>query len=236
MRKIPRILLLSLLGLLSLSWQNILGQNTVVVTAGTAPAFDTVKLKSYLENPDFQYQRRAPSTSLIQRLWNDFLHYLESLFSEGSGITKRFLVILLIAGAIVVLAYFFMRSRFQFLFAKGDKKMRSSIRILNEDVRISSLKEHISNALHAGDYRTAYRWTYINLLRHLHQSGLLRLHGDKTNRDYIQEMKSTPVHADFLVLAEAFDFTWYGDYPIDRLTFDQYQGVSERILHQITQG
>jgi hypothetical protein len=117
--------------------------------------------------------------------------------------------------------------------ARADRKMKSSMRILNQDVRIASLADQINSALDSGDYRSAYRWTYLNLLRHLDQAGLLRLHGEKTNRDYQREISKTSLRSEFLVLAEAFDFTWYGDYPIDREAFDRYNLVAENILIQL---
>lgn len=195
--------------------------------------FDTTRLDAYRADPDYQYQRRAPEPSLLSRLWNNFLDYLESLFAEGSGITERFLVILLIIGAILVLTYFFLRSRFQYVFAKGDRRMHGSGHVLSVDTRSVSLDTRINNALDGEDYRMAYRYTYIQLLKQLHQQGMLRLHGDKTNRDYTREMQASPVQADFLILAEAFDFTWYGDYPIDRDTFEKYRQMTQEILKQV---
>ncbi|HLF65241.1 MAG TPA: DUF4129 domain-containing protein [Saprospiraceae bacterium] len=212
-----------------------LAQTTAIVTEKlTSPGFDTLQLKAYLADPEYQYQRRAPESSWFSRLWRDVVDYIERLFSEGAGMSERILAILLIGGAMIVLAYFFLRSRFGNIFSRGERRIGASTRILNEDVPSRSLAEKIHRALNSGDYRTAYRWTYLDLLRTLGHAGLIRLHGDKTNRDYKHEMSASLLQPDFLLLADAFDYTWYGDYPIDRKTFDQYTTVIGTLIRQIS--
>lgn len=204
----------------------------LIASEKTSPQFDTTQLQEYLEDPAYQYQKRAPKTSWVQRLWQDFLDYLERMFSDGADFGERLFSILLVAGAIVVLAYFFLRSRFQNLFVRGDRRRGRSMRILDEDVPVEQLAQKIRVAIQEGDYRTAYRWTYIDLLHKLGQSGTISLHGNKTNRDYKREFRAAHMQQDFTTLADAFDFTWYGEYPIDQSTFDEYGALVGKILSQ----
>jgi hypothetical protein len=106
------------------------------------------------------------------------------------------------------------------------------MRILNEDVPVTQLSQKIQEALNSGDYRTAFRWTYINLLHRLGQSGVIRLHNNNTNTDYKREINTVSIQQDFGALADAFDFIWYGEYPIDRPTFDQYNALVVNVLKQ----
>ncbi len=209
-------------------------QGTAILSAdkNVVQEFDTAQLRTYLSDPAYQYQKRAPQESWLGRLWQSVLDYFERLFSENAGFGERMLAILLIGGAIVILSFFLLRSRFQNIFSRGDKRNRKAMRILNEDVLVSQLSQRIQAALDSGDFRTAYRWTYIDLLHSLGQSGVIRLHGNKTNTDYKLEIKASLIKEDFTVLADAFDFTWYGEYPIDRSTFDEYTSRVANVLKQ----
>ena len=106
------------------------------------------------------------------------------------------------------------------------------MRILDEDIPVAHLAQKIKAAIREGDFRTAYRWTYIDLLHKLGQSGTISLHGNKTNRDYKREIRAPQIQSDFATLADAFDFTWYGEYPLDQSTFDEYNTLVANILSQ----
>lgn len=227
-----RLYIISLIvfcGIMRLTGQ---GNDVLVLNETSSPQFDTTQLREYLEDPAYHYQKRAPKTSWIQRIWQDFLRYLERMFSDGADFGERLFSILLVAGAIVLLSYFFLRSRFQNLFVRGDRRNGRSMRILDEDIPIEQLAQKIKVAIQEGDYRTAYRWTYIDLLHRLGQSGTISLHGNKTNRDYKREIRAPQIQSDFATLADAFDFTWYGEYPIDQSTFDAYNTLVVKILGQ----
>lgn len=210
------------------------GQDNARVAASeiASPQFDTLELREYLNDPAYQYQKRAPKTSWIQRIWRDFLNYLEQMFSDGADFGEQLISILLIGGAIVLLSYFFLRSRFQNFFVRGDRRNGRSMRILDEDVPVEQLARKIRAAIQERDYRTAYRWTYIDLLHRLGQNGTISLHGNKTNRDYKREIRDSRIQSDFATLADAFDFTWYGEYPIDPSIFAEYNVLVSNILNQ----
>jgi Domain of unknown function (DUF4129) len=71
-----------------------------------------------------------------------------------------------------------------------------------------------------GDYRSAIRRAYIALLCELEDRGKLRLHRSKTNRDYLDAMRSDPgIFPDFSSLTGLFEHVWYGQ---QRATDEQF--------------
>jgi hypothetical protein len=209
-------------------------QNAVSATPVyiTVIDFDTSQLNRYRENPDYQYQRKAPKTSWLESLWQRIVGYFKHLFSAGTSLSTRILMVVLIAGAILALTYFFMRAKFHSVFMKRNRRTGYMMRILDEDVPVSTLSSRISAAVAAGDYRMAYRWTYIDLLRYLDTKRVIRIVGNKTNSDYLREVDSQSWSKDFAILADAFDFIWYGEYPVDQQSFQRYQAIASQLIHQ----
>src|SRR5262249_23408459 len=68
-----------------------------------------------------------------------------------------------------------------------------------------------SDLARQGEYRKAIRRAYIALLCDLDQRGKLRLGRSKTNRDYLDAMRSEQrIYPTFSVMTLAFEHAWYG--------------------------
>jgi hypothetical protein len=195
--------------------------------------FDITRLNEYKADPDYQYDRRKPETSWLQRIWRRVQDFFDGLFSAGAGLGERILILLLVGIALVVILYFLFKSGFQGLFMRGDRKHDTEVSILNTDVRISTLGSRIHTALAEKDYRSAYRWSYIELLHKLAEAGIIRLHANKTNRDYLHEMNASPLRPEFSSLAHAFDFVWYGEYPLNQERYEEYAALRDSLLKQV---
>jgi len=204
---------------------------TVAMIRGDLPGFDSARLKSYLKNPEYQYVRYAPH-SWLGDLWNAIKHWFRQLFSKSQSAGEQILKVFLILGALILLLYFFMQSRFQKLFSRSDQRYGDTVQILNEEVAVETLNDKIAGALRDHNYREAYRWTYIQLLHQLDQAGAIRLRGNKTNRDYVAEFSIPSLRNDFMSLANAFDYSWYGEYAIEGSSFESYRNLSANIMRQ----
>jgi hypothetical protein len=205
-----------------------------VTVAERSPEFDTIDLNRYKADPDYRYEQKAPETSWLQAIWDRVVDYIKDLLSNNSSYSQRLLSILLIAGAVIIMGYFLAKARFLNIFSRNDRRKKESIRILNAEVEVDQISQRISNALEEKDYRAAYRWVYIDLLHQLGRRKLVRLHGNKTNRDYKEELAQSVFHTEFAFLADAFDFVWYGEHAIDQPTFETYQGHTRNILNAVS--
>lgn len=79
------------------------------------------------------------------------------------------------------------------------------------------LAAHQLNALQAeaqarGDFRLAFRYRYLQVLRNLGEEGLIRLEADCTNWDYVRQLKGHALYIAFGSLTRSFDQIWYGQY------------------------
>ncbi len=88
-----------------------------------------------------------------------------------------------------------------------------------EDLDAASLYEQ---AISAGDYRTAIRMKFIELLQMLSAAQLIRWKIEKTNRDYTRELRGTAHAQSFRQAATIYEEVWYGNTAID---YDQFQSL-----------
>jgi hypothetical protein len=90
-----------------------------------------------------------------------------------------------------------------------------------EDATAADLLAMASELARQGKYRMAIRRAYIALLCDLDQRGKLRLGRSKTNRDYLDAMRSERlIYPTFSVMTFAFERAWYGQ---DRATEEEFR-------------
>lgn len=79
----------------------------------------------------------------------------------------------------------------------------------------------IKEALDNNNYRLAIRLHYLQLLKALSEKGVIQYQADKTNFDYLLQVRSTPHFPDFSGLTRQYEYSWYGLFPISRAQYDQ---------------
>jgi hypothetical protein len=90
-----------------------------------------------------------------------------------------------------------------------------------EDATAADLFALAADLARQGEYRKAIRRTYIALLCDFDQRGKLRLDRSKTNRDYLDAIRSEQrIFPTFSVMTFAFERAWYGE---DRATEEDFQ-------------
>lgn len=69
----------------------------------------------------------------------------------------------------------------------------------------------LSASIEAGDYRNAIRLLYLFVLRSFHEQGLLKWKKDKTNADYLRELRSHRHYPTFKKLTRIYEHVWFGE-------------------------
>ncbi|MEP7255467.1 MAG: DUF4129 domain-containing protein [Ferruginibacter sp.] len=74
----------------------------------------------------------------------------------------------------------------------------------------------INQALQNNNYRQAVRYQYLRTLHKLADKNLVELARDKTNFQYVREIKNPAFQNDFASLTLNYEYVWYGEFMIDR--------------------
>ena len=193
------------------------------------------RLESILARPEYVRGERGPNA--LTRLFQDFFRWLRGLFpapkpsdsGQGSIISliAQFAVII---GALVVLGYVlkilltrFKRSRKHKTPKKREARVVLGERLEPEDTAADLLSEAEALA-RQGDLRAAIRKGYIALLVELGDRKLISLAQHKTNRDYLNSLRSAPqLHSKMRGLTDSFERHWYGFVQADQNDWQNFR-------------
>jgi len=180
------------------------------------------RLDSILARPEYATGARGPSA--LARLLQDLARWLAKLFPKSRNANPgRFDLISLIARilviglALVVLVYVLsiLLRRFQ-RSGKVKTRKKAEARIvlgerLEPEATATDLLSEAEALARQGDLRAAIRKAYIALLVELGDRKLISLAHHKTNRDYLNSVRSIPqLHLQMRGLTESFERHWYG--------------------------
>ena len=197
------------------------------VNPGDRPAenkdWAKTRLESILARPE--YAADPQGSNAFIRLMQDFFRWLAKYlpmprFGRGGRVNwiTRIAQILVIGLAVMVLLYvlrtlyvwFSGRSRKP----KTSKKPEARIVLgerLEPDATATDLLSEAEALARQGDLRAAIRKAYIALLVELGDRKLISLAHHKTNRDYLNSLRSVPeLHSRMRGLTDSFERHWYG--------------------------
>ena len=81
----------------------------------------------------------------------------------------------------------------------------------------------ISKAILAGDYRSAIRLYYLQMLTLLSDKKKITYKEEFTNSDYLSQLYNTPYYTSFKMLTRHFDYAWYGRFLISPEAFNNIE-------------
>lgn len=183
-----------------------------------APPIPAV-VDAYRADPDFQYDTpRAEGPSLMERFWRWFGRtVMAPLFENTSADGRRWVLVLL---AVAALGWAFSRilqADGGGVFSRGGAARGEVGGLLDaEDIAEVDLGTRLADALARDDHREAVRVRYLLLLQALDAAGAIAWRRDKTNRQYIAEVRASAADRarPFARATRVFDAVWYGERPV----------------------
>ncbi len=164
--------------------------------------------------------KKEETPSEINDNSNDF--ELSDFFLSPFG---KLLCILLIIVLLAATIAFLLSNRGSVRDKKINLPQLASMDEMEELPEETDLEQFLRLALESGDYKVAVRILYIGIIQRLHEVKFIVWKKDKTNRDYLNEMRSRKSFHHFRDLTIAYELVWYGDTDIDRAKFEQLQSV-----------
>jgi len=144
------------------------------------------------------------------------------------------LQILAVAAAIALLIY----GIFRMLNAPQNRQITRA----GEVITLENLEQHLDEtdiapflqaALNAQNYALAVRLYYLQIIKNLAGGGLIRWSKEKTNRDYLHEMRAHRLSNEFRGLTAHYERVWYGNQSPDAQAFADMEPAYQQFLSQI---
>lgn len=105
----------------------------------------------------------------------------------------------------------FIKSGF-FLMAQRRKNTFSDQEQEEELKEIEAYDQFISDAESKGQFNLAIRYWYLKTLKNLKDTELIQYSPDKTNQEYISELRETQFQESFRELTRNYEYVWYGEF------------------------
>jgi hypothetical protein len=180
------------------------------------------KLESILARPEYATGPRG--SNALFRLIQDFVRWLLSFLPKPRGVAPGRLdwvvlivevVVIGLAAAVLVYVGFALLRRFGRTRRPKARNKKEARIVLGErlepEATSTDLLSQAEALVRQGDIRGAIRKTYIALLVELGDRKLISLAQHKTNRDYLNAVRSLPpLHSTMRGLTDIFERHWYG--------------------------
>lgn len=189
------------------------------------------KFQSKYKGADYDYTTIKPRESLWQKIQKRIKKILESIFgkvdpnktaSYAENIMRIFAVII-IGFVLYFLIKFLLGKDGNFFFSKKNKKINIENQDLQENIHEINFNESIEKFERQKDYRSAVRYQFLLVLKKLADKKLIHWNPEKTNKDYLSELKTDHLKSNFKELAYIFDYVWYGEFEVNEENYTQFK-------------
>jgi len=173
--------------------------------------------------------------SWLGQLWMQFLQWVFGV-GEISGFwwfLLKLLPYLIIIGVLFLLGWLFMKVNPRDILLEKQEPPQI---ILSEDediIQNQNIQDLIEQALKEHNYRLAIRYYYLSVLKTLSDTELIAWESQKTNTDYLKELKDTSLKHKFQNITRLYDFIWYGSFEINQTSFRQAEQKFKSINNSI---
>ena len=106
-------------------------------------------------------------------------------------------------------------------FSRNRKNVSADIEVTTENNNDPDAL--LRNAIKNGNYRLAIRYLYLQALQRLSERRFIEINANKTNYEYVNEVRKHKFANEFASLTLQYEYVWYGEYPVDKRLFEQIQ-------------
>lgn len=220
---------------------NVFGKDTLKVKIDSSSTINVKNvadesIKKYTNDKEFLYDRIPPPA---ESPWEAFKRWLNKLFTKYFSdklppVFWDILIWTIVAASIILILYRLFRHEIKSVF-KG-KPASNQVAFIHKDENIHEMdfNQLITNAITKKDYKNAIRLSYLRLLKNLTDEDLITWKADKTNLDYIAELKLSKLQTPFKKTTVVFEHVWYGEFTINQNHFDETMLIFNDMYDKIT--
>jgi len=184
-----------------------------------------ISIEKYKQNPDFDYQPHVNQENFIKQAVEWIKRELQKILykfftwildQKSAKNIVRYILQSLPYISILIFVYLLFKFLIGIDLIKLNNKSNYKLNkiYLSEDEQIiheEDIEKLILKAIENKNYRLATRYYYLHLLKQLKDAGLIQWNADKTNKEYLQELKKADLKPLFKNLTFIYDYVWYGN-------------------------
>lgn len=206
---------------------------------------DLITVKPFAKNfkekytdADFVYEYKTHE----KNAWDRFLEWLatvfKNLFSFTSDETAMDFVVILIKTIAIIIVIFviyliakaFINKEGQWIFGKSSDRKIINHDEIEKNLHLVNFEKLIQNSLQSGENRLTIRYYYLWLLQRMSDRQIIDWDVEKTNSDYLYEIKNQNQKEEFEYLSYLYNYIWYGEFELDDDTFTKAKNAFEKAI------
>ena len=191
--------------------------------------------KDNYSGSDFNYSiNDTGGINLIQRVLRKFFNWLGDIF--GFDIdwidyqTLEYIVYGLLGVIVLYLLIKFLLENPVSSVFKTETAAIEGFSYVEENIEQIDFENLISKALKEQNYRLATRYLYLKSLKSLANKQVIEWHYEKTNSDYLNEIKDSQLKTLFKRVSYIYDYVWYGEFPIDEESYNKNKADFNQLI------
>jgi len=190
------------------------------------------KIQEYQNDEDFNYVEIIEdnkSWKNFKQWFSDLIYSFFKWLNGGEEIVGTLATIIkllpyIIGFLLLVLAIwaFSKMDSGQVLF---NKKQNAQVFISDDEelIKHEDIQSLINKAISDGNHRLAIRFYYLLTLQKMSGKELIKWQVQKTNHEYIYEVKDLNIRKQFRHITDIYDYIWYGNFEVDIQSFKKAQ-------------
>ena len=167
------------------------------------------------QTDDFNYKTNKPKKTG----WDGLAKWLRDLFGNQTGawagVFIKLFGFLVLGFVLYILISYFISKDGNFIFRKNKKTISIEDEEIIENIHEIDFREKLMNAEKNKDFRLAIRYQFLNVLKKLSDKKQIDWNTEKTNHDYLKELKTESSKTNFAELLYIFEYVWYGEFNIN---------------------
>lgn len=180
------------------------------------------KSEAYNYQPKLE-NKEVTAWEKFKKKISDFFSRLFSFSNEGK-VFSNFEIIMKVLGFAIIGFVIFMIVKLilnkegGWAFSRNTKKITVGT-MDEENIHYINFKDVIATAKSNNDFRIATRYYYLWLLKSLSDRTIIDWDIEKTNTDYLTEIKNNGLKKEFEFLSYIYDYCWYGEFELTQEDF-----------------
>lgn len=192
-------------------------------------SFNSEKLEDYKQQKEFDYLKEVENDSWWSRFkkwlemkYNQFMNWLFGEYTANS-ILAFFLMLLpylFIAAIAGLIIWLFIRLNPGASLLGDPQEPQVYFNEEEEIIQSANISKLIEEAIATRDYRLAIRYYYLRLLKNLDRQGIIKYEYQKTNAEYLSEIKEQDLQHSVKRIIRLYNFIWYGNFSVTAEDFN----------------
>lgn len=198
-------------------------------------------LKKKYNSEEFVYEIKTPEKNAWDRFKEWLARIVQNIFKFSSERTSMSVVMFILKTIAILVVIFvvylivkaILNKEGQWIFGKNSSKKIVSTDEIERNLHETDFEKLLKETLSAGQKRISIRYYYLWLLKKMSEKGIIEWDIEKTNSDYLYEIKNETRREEFTYLSYLYNYIWYGEFELDEATFEKAKTAFEKTIRSI---